>query len=196
MVDLSYREYFKPCLGFWFVVVDELKWRGDFKPNCPGTWFSVISAWRNARYQNFRLTCFSVINSLAICIKVRHVHSANPFQYWRPLGAVVMLEPFNIIHRMAFSPISFLSKSEWNRWGRHPTSTLNCSSAEVLDVDDIGDILHIQQYLVAMSTIIREYRYTPKATQSPNTMSIWTLSRYMCRFLMGFPLGGLAMVVK
>ena len=36
----------------------------------------------------------------------------------------------------------------------------------------------------------------PKATQSPNTMSVWTLSRCLCHFFMGFPLVVLDIVAK
>ena len=68
-----------------------------------------------------------------------------------------MLELFKRIHRRAFPPINSLSKSELNKWGRRPASDLNCSSAEVIDVDDSEDILYIQQYLVAKSTKIRAY---------------------------------------
>ena len=75
-------------------------------------------------------------------------------------------------------------------------SDLNCSSAEVIDVDDSEDILYNQHYLVATSTRSRAYQLPPKATQSPKTMSIWNFSRYWRRFLMGFTLGGLAMVEK
>ena len=49
---------------------------------------------------------------------------------------------------------------------------------------------------MATSTRSRAYRCPHKATQSPNTMSIWNFSRYWRRFLMGFPLGGLKMVAK
>ena len=63
----------------------------SFRPNCPGTWFSVIAVWRTAKYQNSRPTCFSVMNALAIIIKVRHVHSASPFKYWSPVGVAVIL---------------------------------------------------------------------------------------------------------
>ena len=64
----------------------------------PGTWFSIIASCRTAKYQNTRLTCFYVINARTICIIVRHVHSSNPFEDWRPAGSAVMLEPFNSIH--------------------------------------------------------------------------------------------------
>ena len=136
------------------------------------------------------------MNALAIWIKVRHVRSANPFKDWRPLWALIMLETFDSIPRREFWPINFLSKSEWNRWGRHPASTLNCSSAEVIEVDDSEDIPYIHQYLVATSTISRAYQCPPKVKQSPKNISIWTLSRYWLSFLMGFPLGGLAMEAK
>ena len=63
-------------------------------------------------------------------------------------------------------------------------------------MDDSDDIPYIQHYLVATSTISRAYRCPPNATQSPETMSIWNFSRYWHRFLMGFPLEGLAMVAN
>ena len=107
-----------------------------------------------------------------------------------------MLEPFDNFHRRVFSPINFLSKSEWNLWVRRPASALNCSSAKVIDVYDSEDIPYSQQYLVATSTSSRAYRCPPKATQSPKTMSILNFSRYWCRFFMGFPLGGLEMAAK
>ena len=50
--------------------------------------------------------------------------------------------------------------------------------------------------LVATSTKMRLYRCPPKATHSPKTMSIWTFSRYWHRFLIVFPLRGLAIVAK
>ena len=80
----------------------------SFMPNRPGTWFSIIAACRTAEYQNYRPTCFSVINALTVWIKVRHVRSANPFKDWRPAVAVIMLEPFYSIHWRAFPPINFL----------------------------------------------------------------------------------------
>ena len=52
----------------------------SFRPNFPGTWFSIISAWRTMKYQNSFPTCSSVMNALAICIKVRRVRSTNPFE--------------------------------------------------------------------------------------------------------------------
>ena len=84
----------------------------SFRPNRPGTWFSIIAACHTAKYQNSRPTCFSVMNSIAIWIKVCHVRSDNPFKDWRPAGAAIMLEPFDSIHRRSFPPINFLSKSE------------------------------------------------------------------------------------
>ena len=45
---------------------------------------------------------------------VRQVHSDNPFEDWHPDGAAIMFEPFESIHRRAFTPINFPSKSEWN----------------------------------------------------------------------------------
>ena len=81
-----------------------------FRPNCPGTWFGIISAWLTTNYQNACPTCFSVMNALAIWIKVCHVRSANIFEDWHPSGAVIMLKPFKRIHQRAFPPINFLSK--------------------------------------------------------------------------------------
>ena len=66
----------------------------------------------------------------------------------------------------------------------------------MIDMDDSEDILYSQQYLVAKSTKSRAYQCPPKATQSPKTMSICTLSRYSNHFLMVFPLGGSAIVAK
>ena len=90
----------------------------------------------------------------------------------------MMLELFEKINSREFSPINFLLKSEWNRWGKRPASGLNFSSAEVIDVEDRYKILYSQQYLVAPSTKRRSYRCPSKATQSPKTMPIWNLSRY------------------
>ena len=144
----------------------------SFRPNQPGTWFSIIAVWRTAKYQNYRPNFFSVMNDLAIWIKVRHVRSDNIFKKWCPEGAAIILEPFKRIHRREFPLINLLSKLDWNWWGRRPASDLNCSSAEVIDVDDSEEILYIQQHLVATSTKSRAYQCPPKATQSPKTMSI------------------------
>ena len=73
---------------------------------------------------------------------------------------------------------------------------MDFSSAEVMDIDDRYYTPHNQQYLVATSTKSRVRRCPPKATQSPNTMYIWTLSRYQRRFFIGFPSGGLEMLAK
>ena len=67
---------------------------------------------RTAKYQNSWPTCFSVMNARAIWTKVRHVRSANPFEDWRPVGAAMMLELFDSIHRREFPPINFLLKSD------------------------------------------------------------------------------------
>ena len=83
---------------------------------------------------------------------VRQLRSANPFEDWRPAGAAIMFEPFESIHRRTFPPINFLSKSEWNLWGRHTTSALNNYSEDVIDVDDKEDIPYNQHCLVATST--------------------------------------------
>ena len=66
----------------------------SFRPNRPGTWFSIIASWQTAKYQNYLLNCFSVLNALAIWIKVRHVRSDNPFEDCCTAGAAIMLEPF------------------------------------------------------------------------------------------------------
>ena len=63
-----------------------------------------------------------------------------------------MFEPFESIHQRAFTPINFLSKSEWNLWGRRPASALDNSRADVIDVDDKDNIPYNQHYLVAAST--------------------------------------------
>ena len=82
----------------------------SFRPNWSGTWLIIILAWRNAKYQSSLPTRFSVTNALTIWIKVRHVRLAYSFEYWRPAGAAIILEPFERIHRRALSPINFLSK--------------------------------------------------------------------------------------
>ena len=107
-----------------------------------------------------------------------------------------MFDPFERIQSRAFPPIGFLSKSEWNRLGKRPASALNFSSTEVMDVYDRDCIPYSQQYLVDTPTKSRAYRCPPKAAQSPKTMSIWNLSRYWCRFLVVFPLGGLVVMAK
>ena len=81
-------------------------------------------------------------------------------------------------------------------WGKRPASDLNCSSSEVIDVDDSEDIPYSKHYLVATSTKSRAYQWPPKATQSPKTMSIWIFSWYWRRFLMVFPLGVPAIISK
>ena len=83
---------------------------------------------------------------------VRQTRSADPFEDWRPAGAVIMFEPFASIHRREFPPINFLSKSECNLWGRLPASDLNNSSVDVIEVDYNDNIPYTQQYLVATST--------------------------------------------
>ena len=84
----------------------------SLSPSLSGTCFSIIAAWRTAKYQNYRPTCFSVINARAIWVIVRQVRSSNPFEDWRPAGAAIMFELFESIHRREFPPINFLSKSE------------------------------------------------------------------------------------
>ena len=148
------------------------------------------------KVQNSRPTCFSVINALAIRIRVYYVRYTNPFEDWRPAGVAIMLELLDNIHWRSFPLINLLSKLEWNRWGMRTVFALNCSNAEVKDVDVSDNILYIQLFLLRTSTRSRTYWCPPKATQLPNTMSIWNLSRYWRRFLMVFPLGGLATVAK
>ena len=82
----------------------------SFRPNRPGNWFSIIAACRTTKYQNYRPTCFSVMNALAILIRVQHVRSANPLEDWRLAGSVMMFEPFERIHRWEFPLINLLSK--------------------------------------------------------------------------------------
>ena len=110
------------------------------RPNLPGTWFSIIAACCTAKYENYRPTCFSVINACAIWIILRHVLSANTFEDWRPAEAEMMLEPFDSIHRRKFTPINFLLKLEWNLWGRRPASSFDVSNDNVIDADDNDDI--------------------------------------------------------
>ena len=83
---------------------------------------------------------------------VHQVRSASPFEDWRPAGAAFMFEPFESIHRREFPPINFLSKSDWNLWGRRTESALNNYRADVIDVDDKDDIPYNQHYLVATCT--------------------------------------------
>ena len=83
---------------------------------------------------------------------LHQVRSDNPFEYWRPAEAAIMFEAFESIHQRAFSPINFLSKLEWNIWGRRPTSAFNNSNTDVIDVDDKEDIPYNQQYLVVTTT--------------------------------------------
>ena len=82
------------------------------RPIWPGTSFSIIAACHTNKYQHFRPTCFYVMSACVIWIKVCHVRSANPFEYWRPAGAAIMLVTFDNIHLRAFTPINFVSKSE------------------------------------------------------------------------------------
>ena len=51
-----------------------------------------------------------------------------------------MFNPLASIRYSAFSPISFLSKLEWNLLGNCTASKLLFSSAEVIDVEDKYDI--------------------------------------------------------
>ena len=74
---------------------------------------------------------------------------AHPFKDWRPEGDVTMLELFETIQCRSFPTFNFLLKSEWNRWVKRPVSDLNCSSAEVMYIDDRDNITYSQNYLVA-----------------------------------------------
>ena len=49
----------------------------SFRPNRPGPWFSIIAACSTVKLQNSCPTCLSVMNALAILIKVRHVRFDN-----------------------------------------------------------------------------------------------------------------------
>ena len=191
-IENNSNHFLELCLTLWRTSNDVM----SFRPYWPGTWFIIIFAWRTAKYQNYCPTCFSVMNALSSWIKIRHVRSDNPSEYWSPAGAAIMLEPFDSIHWRVFTPVNLLLKSDWNCWVRLPTSALKCSSAEVIDVYDSEDILYIQQYLVATSTWSRTYWWPPKTTQSQKNMSIWTFSRYWTWFFIGFTSGGLAMVEK
>ena len=115
------------------------------------------------------------------------MRSANTFKDWRQEGAAMMLEPFERIQSRKFPPINFMSKLECNRLGKLPASDLNCSSVEVIDVDDRDNIPYSQKYLVATSNKMRAHRCPLKATQSPKTMSIWKFSRYWRCFLIVLP---------
>ena len=84
----------------------------SLRPNRPGTLFSIIDAWRTAKYQNYWPALFSVINARAVWIILRQVRSTNPFEEWSRAGAAMIFEPFDSIHRMAFPLINFLSKLE------------------------------------------------------------------------------------
>ena len=77
---------------------------------------------------------------------------ANPFKDWRPAGAAMMLEPFDRIKCREFTPINFLLKLEWNRWGKRLASDLNGYSSEVMGVHDRDDIPYSHKYLDATST--------------------------------------------
>ena len=68
------------------------------RPSWPGTWLSIMAACCTDKHQNYRPTCFSVMNARAIWIIVRHVRSANTFGDWRPEGTAMMLEKFDNIH--------------------------------------------------------------------------------------------------
>ena len=78
--------------------------------------------------------------SLDIRIRVLQVRSANSLGDWRPPGADIMFDPLVMIQRIAFPPIIFLSKSEWNRLDNCPAYDLKISSAEVIGVEDKYDI--------------------------------------------------------
>ena len=137
-----------------------------------------------------------MINARAIWVMVRQVRSASPLEDWHPDRAAIMFEPFESIHWRVFPPINFLSKLEWNLWGRRPAYALNNSRADVIDVDDKDDIPYNQQYIVAESTSNNVQRCPPNAMQPPKTMSIWTLSRNCLRFLIGLTFARFSIVAK
>ena len=87
--------------------------------------------------------------NIAICIRVIHVHSVDPFKDGCTAVDAMTLKPFERIQCREFPTITFLSKPEWNRWDKRPASDLNCSSAEVMDVDGRYNIPYKQQYIVA-----------------------------------------------
>ena len=51
-----------------------------------------------------------------------------------------MFDPLASIKRSALSPISFLSKLEWNCLGNCPASYFKVYSGEVINVEDRDDI--------------------------------------------------------
>ena len=101
------------------------------------------------------------------------MRSANTFEDLLPSRAAIMFNPLGIIQSSTFPPISFMSKLEWKHLSNCPASDLEFPSLEVIDVEDKDEITYNQQYIVATSTKRREYQFPPKATQPPNTMSIW-----------------------
>ena len=107
-IDNNSNHVLELGLALWKISNDVV----SFRPNWPGTWFSIITEWRTVKYQNSLPTCFSVMNDLDIWIKVRHICSNNTFKDLSPSGAAIMLEPFDWIHCRAFPLINFLSKSE------------------------------------------------------------------------------------
>ena len=52
-----------------------------------------------------------MIYDLSICVRLRHVRSANPCKYWRPTGDAMMFDPLERIQRRAFPLINVLSDS-------------------------------------------------------------------------------------
>ena len=138
----------------------------SLRPSWPGTGFTIITACSTSKYQNFWPTCFSVTNAHAICIIVRQVSFANPFEDWRPAEAAIMFESFESIHWREFPPINFLSKSEWNQLGSHPASALNNSSADVINVDDYKG----QTYKTWSSTLVIR---TFLSFELANILKVW-----------------------
>ena len=67
----------------------------------------------------------------------------------------MMFDLFESIQSREFTPINFLSTSEWKLLGKRPDSNLKFSCEEVIDVEDKDDIQYIYKYLVAKSTKIR-----------------------------------------
>ena len=77
----------------------------SLRPSRQGPLLSIIAACRTAKYQDYRPTCFSMMNASVIWMKVRHVCSINLFEDWRLEEAAMMLELFDNIHQRAFPPI-------------------------------------------------------------------------------------------
>ena len=90
--------------------------------------------------------------AIAILFRVRQARSADSFKYWRKAEYAIMFDPLERIQSRDFPPIIFMSKLEWNHLGNFHASDLKVYSAEVIDVDDKGDIPYIQKCLVTTPT--------------------------------------------